>query len=1385
MDQTNDFDKRLSDQANRQIEDYEQELQSKQSSEQEQAVVEEQSASTSTGTKSPKNFNAGDNIKELGKATVGGVIDMYNSVGSLPKLLDKRFYQPTDPKNPWTYDAPWLIKNKPITQTTWGSFIRGGIELAAGAVGVGKVAWGVKGLKGVATAAKVTRAGRVALGAAQGAAYDVISNQSQEANLARSLIDIKPQWSNILEPIATKDTMSPAMKAAYNTGDGLGIGGFLDLAFEGIGLGVKSIGKNFRKAQKKAVGSTDKLYKALYDSGDLDYENLTNEVTKGAKAAYERSLYRKFKNQANKLSKGTRVKAGDRENYGTIVGFEKGKVKVRFVNPQTKKTAVVPLNKGELTVIGGNTKVPSIAEWRGKNKPWEALTDEQREGFRNIYAEKNNIDWGEERNFGLNTIKQGEANKELAIEQLEFDLSTNKTRQNPAYYEGGDISDNQALMSTTNPVKGVRDMIEIRNNPTQKYGSPEGTITEANIRRAEYTAPGMMLNEVNTLAKYLEASPPYQILYKGSNANVIEADLRNAAEDLIHFMNDTGNGRLTNISKDEMIAYIKNVDTNPSMIEGLPILNKAQLNATDLVLGQLLFEARDLAKGALSVHEVITPASPGGMLDGILSRYSAIARLRKETSIASSYNLRRFRSGKNVGKFDAELVGGEASDAAAEEIATFKQLLKGDVDNDLLESFIHFTATGNGQKQTFTDLEAFFKKKLHGYKNADGYQRNAIINELMTMGINSILSGPKTVVRALVGTGLGTAMRPVATILGARGEANDQVFRGAMASIGGMLEARNDAWRKAVKEFQAYNLDEKGFRGFTETTADQEWNAMMSHFNQHGTMGEKAMAITADHLRNLNKSPFLNYGPRTMKAMDAFFSQIIGRGRQRQLAFDDVYTKLKDQGHVVSDLDLDDLVKKAEVEFESKVFSADGQITDEMASFAADEAKLTKELTGFARDLDQAFDKMPYLKPFFLFARTGVNALVMTSKYTPLLNSKIREHVDIMTKNWDDPDMLKYGIKSQNDLNIAKATMKGRQAIGWGVTSTAATMAYTGAITGNGPPDRQLRDSWIAQGWQPRSIKIGGSYISYEALEPFNMFFSFAADVVDAQKVMGDDWANNQFGKMYHLISGNIINKSFLAGLMQLQDTITSGGQDFPRVAANFVNNQIPLAGLRNEIGKVVSPGMRELESGFWQSVGNRNLWVDLVTENGFMPYRYDYFNGEKLRDWDPMTRLTNAVLPINLNIGATNETRELLMRSGLNLRQTFNTGPRGQILENRPDLKSKFGFYMGQQNIESQIAEVMDDDMKESIRRMETNSRKDYDAKHTPHGKIIWPIIRTAKQTAWELLLQDPELGGDAQILDTLHQARGLRDTLRSTGQYEAEEDVLKEIEELKNIPK
>ena len=444
----------------------------------------------------------------------------------------------------------------------------------------------------------------------------------------------------------------------------------------------------------------------------------------------------------------------------------------------------------------------------------------------------------------------------------------------------------------------------------------------------------------------------------------------------------------------------------------------------------------------------------------------------------------------------------------------------------------------------------------------------------------------------------------------------------------------------------------------------------------------------------------------------------------------------------VDDANIEQMGVDATTMMEKDIWTADGKLSDPMANFTWDEAALKGDLTGGMAKLDKAFDSFPAIKPFVgLFMKTGVNALELTAKYTPFLNNVLKENYDIMSRSWDDPELLKYGIQSPQDLAQAQAVLKGRQAIGMGVVGAASAAYLNGDITGNGPPDRKLRNAWMQAGWKPRSIKLGGVYVSYDSLEPFNSLLSTVADIGDASNAMGAEWTNNQYSKIMHVLSANVTNKTFLAGLMNLNDLLSSKGQRAGSVAANLINNQVPLSSLRNEIGKVLAPGMREIEAGLVDGIRNRNLWTDVLTDkDAELPYRYDILNGAKLNDWDPMTRLWNAVSPFNINLAA-NQTRQLLFRSQINLAQQFNSGPNGEDLEGMTDLKSRYQYLMGQQDIESQLTKLFQNpQILTSILDMENDrdAGRKYDTTGTLHGSEIMRVINTAKRMAWQQLMNE-----------------------------------------------
>ena len=143
---------------------------------------------------------------------------------------------------------------------------------------------------------------------------------------------------------------------------------------------------------------------------------------------------------------------------------------------------------------------------------------------------------------------------------------------------------------------------------------------------------------------------------------------------------------------------------------------------------------------------------------------------------------------------------------------------------------------------------------------------------------------------------------------------------------------------------------------------------------------------------------------------------------------------------------------------------------------------------------------------------------------------------------------------------------------------------------------------------------------------------STIADVGDASQLMGEEWTENQLGKISLVVAQAITSKSYLAGIQSFVDLFGGRPGQGPRIVAGLANNVVPLAGLRNEMGKLFTPYMREINSGIIQSVRNRNLITEQFTDTP-LPIKYDMLNGKPLKDWDFLTRAFNAVSPVSLNL--------------------------------------------------------------------------------------------------------------------------------------------------------
>jgi hypothetical protein len=145
------------------------------------------------------------------------------------------------------------------------------------------------------------------------------------------------------------------------------------------------------------------------------------------------------------------------------------------------------------------------------------------------------------------------------------------------------------------------------------------------------------------------------------------------------------------------------------------------------------------------------------------------------------------------------------------------------------------------------------------------------------------------------------------------------------------------------------------------------------------------------------------------------------------------------------------------------------------------------------------------------------------------------------------------------------------------------------------------------------------------------------------------------------------------------------------------------------------------------------------------VPHRYDILNGSKINDYDFMTRAFNAVSPFQMNLGST-PTREFFFRSGIDAKQTFNSGPDGEQLT--PKMKSRYQYLIGKQNLEAQLEkEFQNPQMVQSILSMEADrsAGRSYTVDETLHGSRIKSIIDNAKKQAWLELSNTEDAVGTA----------------------------------------
>ena len=809
------------------------------------------------------------------------------------------------------------------------------------------------------------------------------------------------------------------------------------------------------------------------------------------------------------------------------------------------------------------------------------------------------------------------------------------------------------------------------------------------------------------------------------------------------------------------------------VIDTIETFTSKNIVVADLTVGSLLHQIRDTGIAGRELADIVDLGDIDGPAAQVVDTLLTALQETKKARIIKSDNFRQIGAGKQREFLESTLTQ-EMADTR-ESIMAILKIAKEDADENLMNALFE-TFSSMKTVNSLDDFDNWARKMIKGGRiDPNGPDRTgALIRELEGMFVHSVLSGPKTPLRAILGTSTATFLRPMSTAFGALMRypftGDSATIRASLASINAMMEAIPESFELFKTRLNSYwsgDVSSIKSRYVEFTRQDDNWEILRRWAEDSGraTDGDRAAFAMANMARNANNSNLLSYSTKIMAATDDAFGFILGRAKAREKAMRNVLD-IQSAGGKTPEITRE-LMQAYEQDFYGQIFDGNGDILDEAVKFGRKEVTLTQELTGFAKGLNDVFTAHPWSKPFFLFARTGVNGLALTAKHTPGFNFLVKEFNDIARATADDlTDVRKYGITSGEELMNAKALQTGRLGMGTALVSMATWSWMSGNVTGNGPTDRQKRQVWLDAGYKPRHIKLGGVWIGYESLEPFNQIISLIADIGDNSMLMGSEWTEKELLKTSLVLAQGIASKSYLAGMQQFVDLFAGRPGQAERIIASLMNNTIPLAGLRNEIGRLFTPYTRELGSGIDQALRNRNLISEYLPGDD-LPIKYDMLNGRPIKDHDFLTRAFNAFSPISLNLD-NSPGRQLLFDSGYDLRLSTYYSPLGTDLSDSPRIRSMFQAAIGNQNLEAKLTQLAKNpkvqaSIAEMNRVIRSGRRGDYESMDFFHNIKIDKILQEARRKAWASIQASPAIQ-DLVELQKQEKIKRLRKTQQTT---------------------
>jgi hypothetical protein len=212
-----------------------------------------------------------------------------------------------------------------------------------------------------------------------------------------------------------------------------------------------------------------------------------------------------------------------------------------------------------------------------------------------------------------------------------------------------------------------------------------------------------------------------------------------------------------------------------------------------------------------------------------------------------------------------------------------------------------------------------------------------------------------------------------------------------------------------------------------------------------------------------------------------------------------------------------------------------------------------------------------------------------------------------------------------------RAEYTGRLAFSSILTKSLWDYSMAGNIRGNGHYNKARRAKERDQlGYLPKTINIGGRWISYKGIVGVDPVLSILGDLAYYARDLDQAFAEDAMAKVMWTLSATFLNETPLTSLEPLIALQAGNLSRFNAIAANAARAIIPQSGALGVMSNAITSTQKDIQGGIIKYVQNKS-----PIASSFLPDQIDIWTNLPLNDIsNPFLRLLNAMSPIKVSDG-------------------------------------------------------------------------------------------------------------------------------------------------------